>query len=262
MMKQYLRLFLFICYLFQGIQGYAHVTELEEIENYLNFLNQYPNTLGPFGDASQYEIEIVRDPMLIQEISEKTNRFAGIVYQDQYWIWLNDPVKFPNGEYGVYGRLLWVQSLKGTTGVAVMPVLSDGRIALNRNFRHATRSWEFELPRGCIEPNETSEEAAKRETQEETGLVIEELKLLGQMAPDSGMTNDLVSMYIARVVRQDQATPEPSEAIAEIHFFTVAEIKKGFVEGSIPVIVNGEQIRIPLRDPFLAYAILLSESIE
>ncbi|MGC5413129.1 NUDIX hydrolase, partial [Streptomyces sp. DT225] len=39
-------------------------------------------------------------------------------------------------------------------------------------------SWQF--PAGEFEPGETREDAAVRETQEETGLTVEAVKLLGE----------------------------------------------------------------------------------
>ncbi|MBI2743561.1 MAG: NUDIX hydrolase [Chlamydiales bacterium] len=229
-------------------------------ESYFRLLDKYPAALGPDGDATQGEIEIVRDPVRMQEIEKSSGRKVGIVAQDRYWIWINDPVKFPSGKEGVYGRFLWVKSLSGPAGIAVMPLLADGKIALNRNYRHATRSWEYELPRGGINTGESSEDAARREVKEETGMQISKLHNLGEMAVDTGFTNSIVPIFMAQVVKQDKATPEESEAIASIDAFSLAEIKKGFKQGYL-IIINkqDEEEKIPLRDPFLAYAIFQAE---
>ncbi len=55
-------------------------------------------------------------------------------------------------------------------GVAVLPVLEDGRIVLLRNWRPAVDAWSWEVPKGFVEPGETPAEAARRELVEETGL--------------------------------------------------------------------------------------------
>lgn len=230
-----------------------------KFDNYFTLLDTYPITLGPLGNASQQEIEIIRDPVKMQEISTKTGRTVGIMAQDKYWIWLNDAVQFPGGQYGVYGRLIWQSSLTGTPGIAVLAIMPDGRIALNRNYRHATRSWEFELPRGCVEKNETPEAAAVREVKEETGLNVDKVYLLGKIAPDTGLTNTVANLYLANVVSQQDAQPENSEAIAGINSFSVNELKLGFVNGYLTVDVDGHSKQIPLRDPFLAYAFLQAE---
>jgi ADP-ribose pyrophosphatase len=229
------------------------------LDSYFEYLDTYPETLGPDGKASLGEIEIVRDRQKIAEIQQMTGRQVGVVAKDNYWIWLNDPVKFPNSKYGVYGRLLWRSSLKGPAGVAVMAILPDGKIPLNRNFRHATRSWEYELPRGARDHNESIEAAALREVKEETGMVIDSLVSLGEMIPDSGLTNSVVPIFLAKVVSQEDPLFEDSEAIADIDAFSVEELKQGFINGYLSVKIDEKICKIKLRDPFLAFALLQAE---
>lgn len=231
----------------------------QSVEDYFDYLDKYPKLSSYLGDAEQGEIEIILDKQKISAIQKQTGRMVGIVGKDTYWLWINDAVKFPSGKEGVYSRLLSIQSLRGPTGVAVMPILPNGKIALNRNFRHATRSWEYELPRGGVNINETIEEAAMREVKEETGMILENLKLLGHIAPDSGITNAIIPIFLAKTVAQEEAQPEDSEAIAAIEAFSIEEIKKGFIDGYLSAQVNGELCQIPLRDPFLAFAIFQAE---
>jgi ADP-ribose pyrophosphatase len=233
----------------------AHEKLPEGLNAYFNYLDQYPKTLLPLGNAQEGEIEIIIDRQKIFDIQQKTGRKVGVVAEDNYWLWINDAVKFPNGKCGVYGRLLWRQSLTGATGVAVMAMLPDGKIVLNRNFRHATRSWEYELPRGAVSIGETIEDAAAREVKEETGMILDQLQLLGQVATDSGITNAVIPVFLAKITAQQEAQPEDSEAIAAIEAFSVEELKKGFVDGYLSIRVNEEIRKIPLRDPFLAFAL-------
>lgn len=231
----------------------------EALRAYFNYFDQYPKTLGFLGDADQGEIGIVLDKQKIFEIEQKMGRKVGVVAEDNYWLWINDAVKFPSGKYGVYGRLLWRQSLTGATGVAVMAVLPNGKIVLNRNFRHATRSWEYELPRGGCGIGETVENAAIREAKEETGMIIDQLQLLGEVATDAGVTNAIVPVFFARTIAQQDSQPEDSEAIAAIESFSVDELKKGFIDGYLSVTVNQQVCKIPLRDPYLAFALLQTD---
>jgi len=227
----------------------------EATTKYLEFLSQYAQTLGPDASYQNQEIEIIRDESQISEIQEKTQRTVGIVGDDKYWIWLNDAVRFPNGSYGVYSRLIWKQSLNGVAGVAILPVLPNGKIALNRNFRHATRSWEYELPRGGLLTNETPEQGALREMKEETGYIANKIEFLGHMNPDSGMTNTCVPVYLAQVTDQSLSTPEGSEAIASVDSFTMDELKQGFIDGYLTTEISGKLKRVHLRDPFLTFAL-------
>jgi putative (di)nucleoside polyphosphate hydrolase len=55
-------------------------------------------------------------------------------------------------------------------GVAVLPILADGRIALLRNWRHAIDGWSWEAAKGFVEAGEDPAAAALRELAEETGV--------------------------------------------------------------------------------------------
>lgn len=239
--------------------SFSSLIASDPLDLYFDYLDRYPQTLGPLGDAANGEIEILRDREKIREIGEKTGRTIGIVKRDKYWIWINDPVKFPGDKYGVYGRLLWIQSLEGPTGVAVMPILPNGKIVLNRNYRHATRSWEYELPRGAINPEEAIEAAATREVEEETGMVIDQLVLLGNVATDSGVTNAVIPIYLAKVLSKHEAAPEESEAISGIEAFSLTEIKQGYINGYLSSTLEGKTHKIPLRDPYLAFALFQAD---
>src|SRR5882762_10182094 len=133
-------------------------TTLGDVENHIEKM--------PKGDHRKGEIEIVTDLAEVTSIENKQierlmkkgwseeeareSSRTGIVAQDIFWIWLRDAVIFPTGATGTYDRLLWQKSMERLIGVAVLPILSNGRVVLNLNFRHATRSWEFEIPRGGI----------------------------------------------------------------------------------------------------------------
>lgn len=228
-------------------------------KHYLELLENSSQLIPLQGDHTKGEIEIVTDPQAMAAIEKETSREVGVVMRDKYWLWINDACIFPSGKKGVYGRILWVKSLEACPGVAVMPMTSEGKVILNCNFRHATRSWEIELPRGGVNAGEAPEAAAKRETIEETGMAIDNLILLGEIPPDSGLTNSIVPIYLAKVTSKQEAQPEDSEAIEEVLHLSVPEIKQAFLRGYYEHKIRGESKRIPFRDPFLAYAILLHD---
>jgi len=245
----------------------------EPLEEYFSYLNQ----LGqPNGNYREGEIEIVTDPAEISKIQkiqearllkkgfsqEQASEFSriGIVNEDQYLIWLRDAVYFPQGIPGTYDRVIWRNEVKDKfPGVAVLPVLPSGQIVLILNYRHATRSWELELPRGGKESQETPQESALRELKEETGLVASSVTFLGEMAVDTGILSSMIPVYIAKVSTQEESNPEYSEAIAAAISFSKEELKEGLVKGFLQVSIEGIKKEIPLRDPFLTFALLQAE---
>ncbi|MEU9850144.1 NUDIX hydrolase [Streptomyces sp. NPDC047985] len=64
-------------------------------------------------------------------------------------------------------------------GIAAAIVVDEGRVLMvRRRVSEGKLSWQF--PAGEVEPGEEREAAAIRETQEETGLTVEAVKLLGE----------------------------------------------------------------------------------
>jgi ADP-ribose pyrophosphatase len=211
----------------------------------------------PLGSAAQGEIEIILDEEQMALIEQKSGRDVGVLKEDRYWIWINDACKFPSGHEGVYGRILLIRSLESAIpGVAVMPITVEGKIVLNCNFRHATRSWEIELPRGMVDAGETAEEAARREAFEETGRMIENIRSLGAFAPDSGAFGVIVPVFVAHVTSVDAPNQEASEAIEDILELSIEEAKEAFFRGYYECRLRGELRQVPFRDPFLAFALL------
>jgi ADP-ribose pyrophosphatase len=263
-MKKFLLLTLLYCQYICGNQS------LEEYFSYVKQLNL------PNGSFKEGEIEIVTDPTeisLIQKVQEKrllqkgfsadkAAEFSrvGIVNEDQYWIWLRDAVYFPRGVPGTYDRLLWRSELKEKfPGVAILPILPSGQIILILNYRHATRSWELELPRGRIESQETLREAACRELKEETGLIASSMVFLGEVTTDTGVHSSVIPIFIGKISSQGDSNPEYSEAIARIIAFTKEEIKEGLVQGYLEISIQGTKKQIPLRDAFLTFALFQAE---
>lgn len=221
-------------------------------------IRDYPLLVAEMGDAKKGEIEILVAPEKMAEIEAKTGRDVGLIKKDKYWTWINDAVRFPSGAEGVYNRLLWNKALQTPdVGVCVMPVIEGKGVVLNCNYRHATRSWELELPRGGVNNGETVEDAARRETVEETGKVVSELTLLGNMAPDTGTLTTVVPIYLASVSGSQESAQEESEAIEKNVVLSLPELKKAIVDGYYDCTIRGVTKRVYCRDPFLTYAVLM-----
>ena len=235
-------------------------------QEYFDLIEKHPDSLTPLGDYTKGEIQIVLDPKKIASIQknhyqrllkkgtdpQQAREFCrvGIISRDPHWTLIRDAVIFPKGATGLYNRLLW-SSMKKTPGVAIVPILPDGRVVLDENYRHSTRSRELELPRGLIKKGENEQEAALRETKEETGMKVKDVRLLGKINIDSGVMQNLVPVYAGTVHSKGQSSPEYTEAISGLHAFSIDELVKGLRQGFLIV----ENQKIPLRDPFLALAL-------
>ncbi|MFD7547543.1 NUDIX hydrolase [Streptomyces sp. NPDC059578] len=82
-------------------------------------------------------------------------------------------------------------------GIAAAIVVHDSRVLMvRRRVSEGQLSWQF--PAGEVEPGESRENAAVRETHEETGLKVNALKLLGERVHPA--TGRLMSYTACEVV--------------------------------------------------------------
>ena len=256
----------FFCCLFLVSLVFASSQE-ERYRNYLDYIQRY-ELLGPVGCYDEGEIELILDLDVMREVEGKTGREVGVVYEDRYWIWLNDAVIFPGGRKGVYGRMVWKSGLEGPSGVAVLPLRSDGKIVLNCMFRHSTRCWALEIPRGMTDHGEAPLQTARRELGEETGWHATSIEFLGEVTPETGMVGSSVCVYLAHLSHEENQQAEDSEAIAKTISLTPNEIRHMLSmqrkTGGKPFTwnINGHEKDIYLRDPYLTFALFQYEMMQ
>lgn len=83
--------------------------------------------------------------------------------------------------------------------------------------RNAPFAGRFALPGGFIDPGETTEDAARRELREETGLEARELRLAGVYSKP-GRDPRGWTVSIAYLVTTDGAVPKAGDDAAEVEF--------------------------------------------
>jgi ADP-ribose pyrophosphatase len=116
-------------------------------------------------------------------------------------------VRFRDGREGGYIRLIHAA---GSPGAAVLPFYR-GDILLLKHFRHTTRTWHWEIPRGFASAGETPMETASREATEELGVSPERLRRVGGIHTDTGLTPAVVELFVADV--RSLGSPERTEGI-------------------------------------------------
>lgn len=99
-------------------------------------------------------------------------------------------------------------------------VVSEGKLLMIRR-REPEGDLLWALPGGAIEPGETPNDAAVRETVEETGLVVAATKLLGKRVHPK--TRRLMS-YTACEVLQGEAKVANTDEVDAVAWVTLDEI--------------------------------------
>lgn len=123
-------------------------------------------------------------------------------------------------------------------GASVIAVNDQGELLLQR--RSDNGCWGYHG--GCVELNERVEDAARREFREETGLIAEELTLLGVFSgPEMAYTypnGDLASIVdVVFVCRawSGEMLPQNGE-VNELRFFAPEDVPENISPPNIPAL--------------------------
>lgn len=120
------------------------------------------------------------------------------------------------------------------TGVSVFP-LWEGKVGLLRVYRHPLRAYCWELPRGFIDEGEAAEASARRELEEETGLICraEDLQSLGLYAPEAGTMAARVHLFLAHHCTRNSEFNATEFGHHRLEFFSLDEIGILIKQGEI-----------------------------
>ncbi len=148
-------------------------------------------------------------PPILARREVSANRFMTFVEED---------IRDPNGRMYTYYQLesKW-------DAVLVVPVLPDGRLVLERIYRHPYRRYFLEFPAGGIDAGESPLAAAGRELLEETGWRADSLRLLGAYEAIPGMLRARVHVVLAEQLVQTGTRSHEAMELIEVVELSEAE---------------------------------------
>lgn len=103
-----------------------------------------------------------------------------------------DIVKLPNGAES------YREYVTHPGAVLVIPILANGNLVMERQYRYPMQQAYWELPAGKIDPNEPILETGKRELLEETGYVAAKWDYVTELHPCIGYSNEVIHIFVAR----------------------------------------------------------------
>jgi len=128
---------------------------------------------------------------------------------DNPWIAVTEfDVINPNGGEGIYGKIHYKN-----LAIGVIPLDEQGNIWLVGQYRFVLGSYSWEIPEGGGDPALPPVESAKRELQEETGLIAAEWTQLMEMHLSNSVSDEQAFVFLARGLTQGEAMPEETEQL-------------------------------------------------
>ena len=118
-----------------------------------------------------------------------------------------DQVRLPNG------HISQREYVTHPGAVVIVPILPNGNVILERQFRYPLHQVFIELPAGKIDAGEDILITGQRELLEETGYSASNWIKLGHQHPCIGYSNEVIHMYMARNLSAGQHQRDADESL-------------------------------------------------
>ena len=118
---------------------------------------------------------------------------------------LRDTVRLPSGKEATREYVVHPGA------VMVIPLLHDGRVVMERQYRYPVQQVMLEFPAGKLDAGETVFECAKRELLEETGYTAREWARAGQLHPVISYSTEFIDIWFARGLSPGERTLDEGE---------------------------------------------------
>jgi ADP-ribose diphosphatase len=162
------------------------------------------------------------------------------IYRGKSYSFVTEDVTLPNG---LKTETAFVRH-PGST--AIVPLFEDGTVAVTRQYRHPVGEYLFEIPAGTMEPGESPMACAKRELEEETGLVAEDFQELTRIHILPSYSDEMSYIFLAKKLTAGQQRLDQDEII-EIVRYPLAELMEMIDTGQITCALSIVAIHRVLR---------------
>ena len=151
---------------------------------------------------------------------------SSIAYDGDFIKVLKDNVRLPDGSVS------YREYIKHPGAVAVLAILDNGNLLMERQFRYPPQREFIELPAGKIDSNEDILVCAQRELLEETGYVACEWTHLATTWPCIGYADERMEYFLARGLTHQGSKLDEGEFL-EVFELSVADAMKWIKQGKI-----------------------------
>ena len=132
----------------------------------------------------------------------------------------------------VNGKEAWREVVHHPGASAVVAIDEENRIIMEKQFRYALNDYLLEIPAGTLDAGEDILVCAKRELEEETGIIASEWISLGTIATSPGFCNEVIHLYVAKGLSKGEIHWDEDEYV-EVERYTMDELLQCIKEETI-----------------------------
>jgi ADP-ribose pyrophosphatase len=138
------------------------------------------------------------------------------LWRSPYYNLRQDEVRWPDGSLGTY------TVIEHPGAVWIVPVTTDGKVAMIYAYRYTVDDWCWEVPAGGLKPGDDPQEVARRELLEEIGGQAENIQFVADYYTMNGIGDERAYVFLATGVTLGTPQREPGE-VMDIHLLPPQE---------------------------------------
>jgi ADP-ribose pyrophosphatase len=151
---------------------------------------------------------------------------GGVVYDGHFLKVERDKIRLPDGSTSHR------EFFRHPGAVVILPLLPDGRILLERQFRYPNSQVFIEFPAGKIDPGEDHLACAKRELEEETGYTAAKWRFVCTIHNAIAYSDEHLELFLAEDLQVGEQKLDEGEFL-EIFSVTLPELLDMVKRGEI-----------------------------
>jgi 8-oxo-dGTP pyrophosphatase MutT (NUDIX family) len=156
-----------------------------------------------------------------------TQHSREVVFQNPWLRVESSQVTAPTGHPAQYGVVRFMNR-----AIAVFALHDDGTVPLVGQQRFAINAYSWEIPEGGGPMDEEPEDAARRELQEEAGLVSSDMRKILEFDMSNSVTDEVAVCYLALGLTSVETEPDETERFeyARVPF---SQLLKAVINGQV-----------------------------
>lgn len=150
------------------------------------------------------------------------------IFDGQILHLFKDTAMLPNG------RVATREVIRHIGAVAVVPLVDDGRVVVERQFRYPINQVITEIPAGKLDSKDEDRLlAAQRELREETGYTADRWTELGVYYPSAAYCDEKIMLYLAQGLHRGERQLDEDEFL-NVRMVPLEELVRDVMDGRIP----------------------------